>query len=100
MIDPFLTPVNTNEYDCKDYYEIIKNPISLQEINEKHKNKEYLSILEFMNDINLMLNNSFYYNPSGTEMWVITKDVCTACKKIISGINGTGGVFESWVKKV
>ena len=52
-----------------------------------------------MNDINLMLNNSFDYNPSGTEMWGITKDVCTACKKIISGIGGSGGVFEMWIKK-
>ena len=52
-----------------------------------------------MNDINLMLNNSFNYNPSGTDMWGITKDVCTACKRITTGISGTGGVFETWIRK-
>ena len=53
-----------------------------------------------MNDINLMLNNSFYYNPLGSDMWGITKDVCSACKKIIEGIGGNGGVFETLSRKV
>ena len=43
-----------------DYYEYIKNPISLAEIREKIDS--YTSIEEFVNDFNLMVKNAQTYN--------------------------------------
>lgn len=46
-----------------------------------------------------MFNNSFAYNPFGTEMCGITRDVRSAYKKIMWGVGGNPGSAEAWIKK-
>ncbi|CAH2122121.1 Bromo domain-containing protein [Caenorhabditis elegans] len=58
--DAFVTPVNSKK--VVDYYNIIKNPISLQEIKKKISEQSYLLRKDFLDDIKLMFDNSRMYN--------------------------------------
>ena len=69
---PFLTPVN--KADVPDYYDIIKNPMCIEDMYDKIDRDEYKNIgmhrsfllfLEmFMNDVKLIESNARQYNPS------------------------------------
>ncbi|EGT31438.1 hypothetical protein CAEBREN_07628 [Caenorhabditis brenneri] len=58
--DAFLTKVNPKK--VPDYYNIVKNPISLQEIKTKITTNKYVSRKEFLDDMKLMFDNSRLYN--------------------------------------
>eukprot|EP00210_Caulerpa_lentillifera_P005437 g5199.t1 len=58
---PFLKPVTVE--DAADYFDIIKDPMDLSQIEERLKYKNYYLNLEiFKADFNLMLENCRYYN--------------------------------------
>jgi len=56
----FHNPVK--KYNYRDYYEVIKNPIDLSSMKNKTKSNEYKYLQQFLDDIELMLNNSKIYN--------------------------------------
>ncbi|CAO4362636.1 unnamed protein product [Caenorhabditis nigoni] len=58
--DAFLFPVNPKQ--VTDYYNIIKNPISFQDIKNKIASYSYQLRKEFIEDIRLMHGNSRIYN--------------------------------------
>ncbi len=64
---PFLEPVNVK--DVPDYLDVIKEPIDLSLIAQKHKNREYKNIREFVNDVKLMVNNCLTYNNVETQYY-------------------------------
>ncbi|KAK2079624.1 hypothetical protein QBZ16_002019 [Prototheca wickerhamii] len=49
-----------------DYYTIVKNPIHLGEIRNRLRKSTYPSAVEFYNDMHLLFDNCFLYNPAGT----------------------------------
>ena len=60
IIDPFIAL--PDKWDYPDYYQIIKNPICMEQIKKKINKKEYQSLKQFMQDIRLLCNNCRTYN--------------------------------------
>ncbi|KAF2176801.1 hypothetical protein K469DRAFT_645313 [Zopfia rhizophila CBS 207.26] len=60
IIDPFIEL--PDKYDYPDYYQIIKNPICMNQIKRKINRKEYQSLKQFRQDIGLLCNNCRTYN--------------------------------------
>ncbi|THH03070.1 hypothetical protein EW145_g6557 [Phellinidium pouzarii] len=58
--DAFLKPVSKIDYP--DYFEIIKEPMDLQTMLKKVKQKQYKSKAEFSDDLELIWSNCFVYN--------------------------------------
>ncbi|KAH8110536.1 hypothetical protein DFH11DRAFT_1514277 [Phellopilus nigrolimitatus] len=58
--EAFLKPVSKIDYP--DYYEIIKEPMDLQTMLKKVKQKQYKSKAEFSDDLELIWSNCFIYN--------------------------------------
>ncbi|CAD5221527.1 unnamed protein product [Bursaphelenchus okinawaensis] len=57
----FNLPVNTE--DAEDYYEIITNPMCLSDMMSKIDQKRYNNAREFLDDITLIKENAWEYNP-------------------------------------
>nr|XP_018259645.1 uncharacterized protein I303_07713 [Kwoniella dejecticola CBS 10117]OBR81803.1 hypothetical protein I303_07713 [Kwoniella dejecticola CBS 10117] len=55
--------------DLPDYYNTIRYPISLEEIESKHIGRRYESFQEFAEDIELMCQNGMQYNEDGSEVY-------------------------------
>lgn len=62
----FHNPVKRKDY--KDYYELIKNPIDLSSIKNKTKRNEYKFTQQFLDDMDLLVNNSRTYNGEEHEV--------------------------------
>ncbi|PSN71119.1 hypothetical protein BS50DRAFT_570528 [Corynespora cassiicola Philippines] len=60
IIDPFIEL--PDKWDYPDYYQIIKNPICMNQIKKKINKKEYQSLKQFRQDIGLLCNNCRTYN--------------------------------------
>ncbi|XP_040576787.2 protein polybromo-1 isoform X2 [Lepeophtheirus salmonis] len=52
-----------------DYYQTISNPISLNMIRKKLKNKEYGKLSDMVNDMNIMFENCKAYNRSDSQIF-------------------------------
>ncbi|KAI0686712.1 hypothetical protein BC835DRAFT_1379004 [Cytidiella melzeri] len=59
-VELFLKPVSRSE--VTDYYDIITNPMDLQTMQKKVKQKAYKSKREFQDDLDLIWSNCFTYN--------------------------------------
>ncbi|KAH9888319.1 hypothetical protein C8Q73DRAFT_709764 [Cubamyces lactineus] len=68
--EAFLKPVSKTE--VPDYYDIISNPMDLQTMLRKVKQRQYKSKKEFKDDLDLIWSNCFTYN--ATEVSGISKD--------------------------
>ncbi|KAI1892708.1 hypothetical protein AGOR_G00136330 [Albula goreensis] len=60
IAEPFLHLPSRKEYP--DYYQQIKQPISLQQIREKMRNNEYENMEQMDTDLTLMFENAKRYN--------------------------------------
>lgn len=65
---PFYKPVDVQELQLPDYYEIIKQPMDLGSVKEKLEKREYKSPEDFVRDVRLMFTNCYKYNPSDHEI--------------------------------
>tara|TARA_R110002003_G_scaffold48_26_gene4178 strand:+ start:15699 stop:19763 length:4065 start_codon:yes stop_codon:yes gene_type:complete len=60
IIDPFIDL--PDKWDYPDYYQLIKNPICMNQIKKKINKKEYQSAKQFRQDLGLLCNNCRQYN--------------------------------------
>lgn len=67
IIDPFLDLPPRQLYP--DYYELIKNPICMKQIETKINKKHYQSLKQFQADIALLCNNCRQYNEDGSILY-------------------------------
>lgn len=58
----FLEKVDPQRLNIHDYYDIIKNPMDFGTIKEKLKSHSYLSMKQFLEDIELVFDNCILYN--------------------------------------
>lgn len=61
---PFLMPVNKD--DVADYYDVIKEPMDLSTMEEKHEKDLYPAVEDFVRDAMLIFNNCRKYNNETT----------------------------------
>ncbi|KAI0630656.1 hypothetical protein C8Q77DRAFT_1063453 [Trametes polyzona] len=63
----FKSPVNKNE--VPDYYDIIKEPMCWDIIDQKLDSHEYLDLVEFKRDVELVIANAMTYNEVNTPYY-------------------------------
>lgn len=67
IIDPFLELPPKNDYP--DYYQLIKNPICMKQIENKINKKQYQNLKQFRTDISLLCSNCRQYNEDGSILY-------------------------------
>jgi hypothetical protein len=65
---PFAIPVDPKLSGASDYFNVIKYPMDMSTCEKKLYDFEYKSEEELADDIRLMLNNCYTYNPPGHEI--------------------------------
>ena len=73
----FHKPVDPEELNIPDYFNIIKNPMDFSTIKKKLANFTYTNLKEFCNDMDLVFENCYTYNGRKT----VIGDICTKIKK-------------------
>ncbi|KAI9011440.1 Bromodomain-containing protein, partial [Gaertneriomyces semiglobifer] len=71
----FLEPVDPVVACAPDYYEVIKHPMDLSTVEKRLMAEEYEGPQQFVDDIQLMLNNCFVYNPPTNGVHISGKDL-------------------------
>ncbi|XP_077134266.1 protein polybromo-1 isoform X4 [Ranitomeya variabilis] len=67
IAEPFFHLPSKKKYG--DYYQQIKNPVSLQQIRTKLKNQDYDSLDQLETDLNLMFENAKRYNVPNSAIY-------------------------------
>jgi ATP-dependent helicase STH1/SNF2 len=67
IIDPFIEL--PDKWDYPDYYQLIKNPICMNQIKKKINKKEYQSVRQFRQDLGLLCNNCRHYNEDSSLLY-------------------------------
>jgi ATP-dependent helicase STH1/SNF2 len=67
IIDPFLELPPKNIYP--DYYDLIKEPIAMKQVENKINKRQYQSLKQFRQDITLLCNNCRLYNEDGSVLY-------------------------------
>ncbi|KAJ1664138.1 hypothetical protein EV178_004350 [Coemansia sp. RSA 1646] len=80
---PFMRPVDVALDGCPTYYDVIKHPMDLGTIKMKLESPagRYANAGEFEADVQLMLSNCFAFNPAGTPVHLMGRDVEAAFDK-------------------
>ncbi|XP_055350949.1 protein cbp-1-like isoform X2 [Paramacrobiotus metropolitanus] len=65
----FRVPVNPQELNIPDYFDIIKNPMDLSTMQKKLEAGDYEDPWQFIDDMYLMFNNAWIYNRKGTRVY-------------------------------
>mmetsp|Transcript_10089 Transcript_10089/g.22117 ORF Transcript_10089/g.22117 Transcript_10089/m.22117 type:complete len:1723 (-) Transcript_10089:284-5452(-) len=71
----FNTPVDPVELNLPDYFEVIKKPMDLGTIRKKLENGVYTRLEEFEEHVHLTFGNAMLYNPEGTVVYNMAKDM-------------------------
>ncbi|KAI8144209.1 Bromodomain-containing protein [Fennellomyces sp. T-0311] len=61
----FKKPVDASAWGATDYYEIIKRPMDLETLENKFKASMYPNEESFEEDVRLIFDNCYTYNPAG-----------------------------------
>ena len=87
---PFLKPVNKKF--VKDYYSIVKNPMDLETVAKKVKAHKYHNRLEFLHDIDLILENSVAYNGEESQFTEKARALGRICRDTLEEV-----IVASWI---
>lgn len=68
IVAAFLYPVDPVALNIPDYLRIIKQPMDISTIQSRITQHQYSTAQQIFNDFKLMLNNCFTYNPPGTPV--------------------------------
>ncbi|KAJ1828056.1 hypothetical protein LPJ56_001320, partial [Coemansia sp. RSA 2599] len=72
---PFSRPVDVNLDGCPTYYDVIKNPMDLSTIKQKLDSRKYTDPADFAADMRLMFDNCYTFNPPGTLVYDMGKEL-------------------------
>ncbi|KAH9043727.1 hypothetical protein EDB85DRAFT_2138423 [Lactarius pseudohatsudake] len=68
VVGPFAEPVDWVKLSIPDYPKIVKKPMDLSTMRAKLDSGAYATAEKFRDDIKLIINNCFLYNPPGTPV--------------------------------
>lgn len=71
----FNSPVDPVELGLPDYFEVIKKPMDLGTIRKKLENGVYHNLREFEGHVNLTFDNAMLYNPEGSVVYNMAKEM-------------------------
>eukprot|EP00833_Pecoramyces_ruminatium_P001640 jgi/Orpsp1_1/1175672/evm.model.c7180000054772.1 len=72
---PFLKPVDPVALNIPDYFNVIKHPMDFSTILKKLKKGEYPSMVEFVDDVDLVFKNCMTYNPPNNPVHIMGKEM-------------------------
>ncbi|KAI7901743.1 Bromodomain-containing protein [Cokeromyces recurvatus] len=72
---PFLAPVDVVALNIPDYVDIIKHPMDLSTIERKLNEGDYEDPKQFEQDIRLMFNNCYTYNPPNLPVYKMGREL-------------------------
>jgi bromodomain-containing factor 1 len=72
---PFLQPVDPVALGIPDYVNVIKKPMDLGSVEKKLNGNEYATANDLIDDVQLMLQNCFTYNPPSHPVHVMGRNV-------------------------
>ena len=75
--DLFHKPVDPEELNIPDYFDIIKHPMDFSTIKKKLNNFSYTNLKEFCDDMDLVFENCYTYNRRKTTIG----EICTRVKE-------------------
>lgn len=64
----FLEPVQVDVLGLHDYYDIVLEPMDFGTIKEKLSHHKYLSMQDFLADIEKVFSNCFLYNGEAAQV--------------------------------
>ncbi|PNS15568.1 hypothetical protein CAC42_827 [Sphaceloma murrayae] len=82
IIDPFIELPPRNDYP--DYYQLIKQPICMEQIGKKINKKQYQNLKEFSRDVTLLCNNCRQYNEDGSVLFQDANLIESTCMRKIA----------------
>mmetsp|Transcript_13759 Transcript_13759/g.29222 ORF Transcript_13759/g.29222 Transcript_13759/m.29222 type:complete len:1610 (-) Transcript_13759:80-4909(-) len=71
----FNSPVDPVELGLPDYFEVIEKPMDLGTVKKQLDNGVYRSLNEVERDVNLTFDNAMLYNPEGSVVWNMAKEL-------------------------
>ncbi|MCJ1472094.1 hypothetical protein MMC13_000741 [Lambiella insularis] len=71
---PFYNPVDPVALNIPTYHKVIKKPMDLSTIESKLKGSQYENAREFADDMRLMFENCFKFNPEGDNVNAMGKE--------------------------
>jgi E1A/CREB-binding protein len=71
----FNSPVDPVELNLPDYFEVIEKPMDLGTVKKKLENGVYRNLSEVEADINLTFDNAMLYNPEGSVVSNMAKEL-------------------------
>ncbi|XP_041357029.1 transcription initiation factor TFIID subunit 1-like isoform X3 [Gigantopelta aegis] len=78
---PFHTPVNKK--NIKDYYDVIKKPMDLTTLLKNVQNHKYHTREAFLEDVQLIHNNSIAYNGKDSSLTKTSLKVFQLCEEML-----------------
>eukprot|EP01022_Parablepharisma_sp_SALTPOND_P034414 TRINITY_DN916_c0_g1_i1.p2 TRINITY_DN916_c0_g1~~TRINITY_DN916_c0_g1_i1.p2 ORF type:complete len:530 (-),score=67.04 TRINITY_DN916_c0_g1_i1:10370-11959(-) len=91
---PYATHFMTAPVHIPGYTEIIKEPMDLNTVEKKLKSGAYPSSYHFALDIRKIWNNSWTYNPQGTEVFNYTNEISNYFEKLMKEVGDVQFVPE------
>ena len=70
-----MFPVDPVHLKIPDYFKVVKHPMDLSTVNDKLKNGYYQLDKEFDDDVNLIWSNAMLFNPEGSEIHIMAKNM-------------------------
>ncbi len=95
---PFLKPVSRK--NVKNYYELIKTPMTLEMMEKKVDRHQYHSRQEFLADFALIYTNSSTYNGEDSEYTAKAKRIFDVATECLAQYDGQLSVFEDKIREV
>ncbi|KAL7549755.1 hypothetical protein ACHAWF_013022 [Thalassiosira exigua] len=71
----FNSPVDPVELGLPDYFEVIEKPMDLGTVKKQLDNGVYHSLTEVEADVNLTFDNAMLYNPEGSVVWNMAREL-------------------------
>merc|ERR1712157_637616 len=78
--------------ELPDYYQVIQQPIDLNQIKKKNKQSQYRSTMELAEDIELLVNNAKNYNMDGSRIFEDANLLLELFNKALSNLTETGEI--------
>ena len=82
---PFINPVDPVAQKCPDYFEIVKEPIDLSQVEQNLRDGVYTTQNQFTADIRKIWSNSYLYNQKNSPIYVVS----TAGSKMQTPLQGS-----------
>lgn len=85
---PFQKPVDPVRDNVIDYYDIIKEPICLDEVKKKLEDGKYTSLTEWEKDVMLIWTNAITFNSRQSIIYLMAVDLQRWFLKKLAKANG------------